>query len=194
MTKIVDFDSALQHIGEFGRYQKKIYLLVNLISVPFSATMLIIVFVGAVPEWKCPSPSAPLSHCNSSHPGCCDKHGSLCNGGEYTSKFTSIATEWNLVCDSRYKTELTQSIFVAGHMFGGLIFGVLADKYGRRRPWLFAYLAGAILALVSSVVSDYEEFLVLRFAMGLLNGGGGLTTYVISTESIGPAYRGEVIV
>lgn len=56
------------------------------------------------------------------------------------------------------------------------------------------YFAGAILALMSSVVSYYEEFLVLRFAMGLLNGGGGLTTYVISTESIGPAYRGELIV
>ena len=194
MPKILDFDSALEHTGEFGRHQKNVYLLVSLISIPFSATMLIIVFVGAVPEWKCPSSSGPLLHCNSSHPGCCNKDGSICPGAVYTSKFTSIATEWNLVCSSRYKNELTQSIFVAGHMFGGLIFGILSDKYGRLRPWLFVYLAGAVVALLSSVVSNYKEFVALRFAMGMLNGGGGLTSYVLSTESIGPAYRGKEIV
>ena len=75
-------------------------------------------------------------------------------------------------------------------MFGVLIFGILSDKYGRRRPWLFAYIVGGILTAMSGFLQTYEEFITLRFAMGLLNGGGGLISYVLSTESIGPSYRG----
>ena len=63
----MDFDSALEHIGGFGRHQIRIYFIVSLISLPLSAQVLIVVFVGAVPEWKCPSPEGDILHCNSSH-------------------------------------------------------------------------------------------------------------------------------
>ena len=193
MPKTMDFDSALEHIGEFGRHQRRIFFLVSLIALPLAAQMLIVVFTGAVLEWKCPSPSGDILHCNSSHPDCCDKDGSICRGAEFSSESTSIATEWNLACGDRYKSELSQSIFVAGYMFGVLIFGILSDKYGRRRPWLFAYIVGGILTLMSGFVATYEEYIALRFTVGLLNGGGGLITYVLSTESIGPSYRGKRI-
>ena len=193
MPKIMDFDSALERVGEFGRHQKRIYFIVSLISLPLAAQMLIVVFVGAIPEWKCPSPSGDILHCNSSHPACCDKDGSICREAEYTSEFTSIATEWNLVCGNRYKIELSQSIFVAGYMFGVLIFGILSDKYGRRRPWLFAYIVGGVLGLMTGFVRTYEEYIVLRFIVGAIKGGGGLITYVLSTESIGSSYRGKLV-
>ena len=44
---------------------------------------------------------------------------------------------------------------------------------------------------MSGFVQTYEEFITLRFAMGLLSGGGGLISYVLSSESIGPSYRGK---
>lgn len=191
VPKRMDFDSALQHVGEFGRHQKRIYFLVSFISLPLSAQMLIVVFVGAIPEWKCPSPDGDILRCNSTSARCCGEDGAICRGAKFPSDFTSIATEWNLACSQRYKCELSQSIFVAGYMFGVLIFGILSDKYGRRKPWLFAYIVGGVLALISATVGSYEEYIVLRFAMGLLNGGGGLITYVLSTESIGPSYRGK---
>lgn len=170
----MDFDTALEHVGEFGRHQTRIYFIVSLISVPLCSQMLIVVFIGAVPEWKCHSPNGDILHCNSSHPRCCDKDGSICPGAEFTtgmSEISSIATEWDLACGNRYKTELTQSIYVFGYMFGVLIFGILSDKYGRRRPWLFAYIVGGILTVMSGFVQTYEEFITLRFAMGLLSGG-----------------------
>ena len=174
VPKKMDFDTALQHVGEFGRHQKRIYFLVSLISLPLAAQMLIVVFVGAIPEWKCPSPNGDILHCNSTHARCCEEDGSICQGAEFSTEFTSIATEWKLACSQRYKCELSQSIFVAGYMFGVLIFGILSDKYGRRKPWLFAYIVGGVLALMSAFVDTYEEHIVLRFAMGVLNGGGGL--------------------
>lgn len=187
----MDFDSALEHIGGFGRHQLRIYFVVSLISLPLAAQMLIIVFVGAVPEWKCPTSVGDILHCNSSHAHCCDKDGSICLGAQFSTEFTSIATEWNLACAHRYKCELSQSIFVAGYMFGVLIFGSLSDQYGRRKPWLFAYIVGSVLVLRSAFVGTYEEYIALRFGMGVMNGGGGLITYVLSTESIGPSYRGK---
>ena len=188
----MDFDSALEQVGEFGRHQKRIYFIVSLISLPLACQMLIIVFIGAVPEWKCPSTSGDILHCNSSHPACCDKDGSICHGAEFSSEFTSIATEWNLACGDRYKSEFSQSIFVSGYMFGVLIFSILSDKYGRRKPWLFAYIVGGILGLMTGLARTYEEYIALRFIVGAIKGGGGLITYVLSTESIGPSYRGKM--
>ena len=187
----MDFDSALEHIGGFGRHQLRIYFVVSLISLPLAAQMLIVVFIGAVPEWKCPSPNGDILHCNSSHAQCCDTDGSMCPGAAFSTESTSIATEWKLACAYRYKVELSQSIFVAGYMFGVLIFGILSDKYGRRKPWFFSYVVGGVLTLMSTFVGTYEEYITLRFSMGVVNGGGGLITYVLSTESISPSYRGE---
>ena len=188
----MDFDSALEQVGEFGRHQKRIYFIVSLISLPLACQMLIIVFIGAVPEWKCPSTSGDILHCNSSHPACCDKDGSICHGAEFSSEFTSIATEWNLACGDRFKSEFSQSIFVSGYMFGVLVFSILSDKYGRRKPWLFAYIVGGILGLMTGLARTYEEYIALRFIVGAIKGGGGLITYVLSTESIGPSYRGKM--
>ena len=109
------------------------------------------------------------------------------------SEFTTIATEWKLACGDRYKSEFSQSIFVSGYMFGVLIFSILSDKYGRRKPWLFAYIVGGILGLMTGLVRTYEEYIALRFIVGAIKGGGGLITYVLSTESIGPSYRGKLL-
>ena len=55
--QLMDFDTALEHVGEFGRHQTRIYFIVSVISVPLCSQMLIVVFIGAVPdsvpEWKC---------------------------------------------------------------------------------------------------------------------------------------------
>lgn len=146
--------------------------------------MLIVVFIGAVPDWKCPS--GDILQCNSNHPSCCDKDGSICPGAEFTkemSEMSSIVTEWDLACGNRCKTELTHSIYVFGYMFGVLIFGILSDKYGRRRPWLFSYIVGGILTVMSGFVQTYEEFITLRFAMGLL------TQYPIENFTLPPTLK-----
>ena len=48
----MDFDTALEHVGEFGRHQTRIYFIVSLISVPLCSQMLIVVFIGG--SWSGP--------------------------------------------------------------------------------------------------------------------------------------------
>nr|XP_048714756.1 solute carrier family 22 member 6-B-like isoform X3 [Caretta caretta] len=54
------------------------------------------------------------------------------------SIFTStIITEWDLVCDSRQLKQMAQSIYMAGILAGGIIFGGLSDRwFAESARWL----------------------------------------------------------
>ena len=53
----MEFDDLLtNHLGEFGRYQKIIFILISLTAVASAFTTLGIIFVAAVPEHRCDIP------------------------------------------------------------------------------------------------------------------------------------------
>ena len=55
----MDYDDLLKlHVGEFGRYQRFVVVLVALTCVPGVINSLNIVFLAAVPDHLCRSPSA----------------------------------------------------------------------------------------------------------------------------------------
>ena len=81
---------------------------------------------------------------------------------------------------------------MAGTLIGAPLIGGLADKHGRRRLWLFSYFLAGGLAFVSGFSPSYHVFVALRFLVGVFAGGAGLIIFVLSTESIGPSYRGNV--
>ena len=186
----MDFDSALKAVGEFGRYQRKRFILISLSALPMFFQMLLLVFAAATPKWTCPEGGKRgLKHCKSLE-SCCVSDGSICNGAQFTTNFTSIATEWNLLCGQAYKNELTQSIFMAGTLIGAPLIGGLADKHGRKPLWVISYFLNGGLAILSGLSPSYRMFVALRFLVGIFAGGGGLIIFVLATESIGPSYRG----
>lgn len=187
----MDFDGALQHVGEFGRYQRKRFFLIAISAFPCSFQMLVLVFTAATPKWICLDDlNANLKHCKSLE-SCCDLDGSTCQGASFITNFTSIATEWSLLCGQTYKNELAQSIFMAGTLIGAPLIGGLADKHGRRKLWLVGYFLAGGFAVLSGFSPSYYVFVALRFLVGIFAGGAGLIIYVLATESIGPAYRGK---
>ncbi|KAJ7380520.1 hypothetical protein OS493_008985 [Desmophyllum pertusum] len=152
--------------------------------------MLVLVFTAATPKWMCPEgDKASLKHCKSLE-NCCASDGSICNGAQFITNFTSIATEWNLLCAQSYKNELAQSIFMAGTLVGAPLFGGLADKHGRKPLWVISYFLASGLAFLSGFSPSYHVFVALRFLVGIFAGGGRLIIFVLATESIGPLYRG----
>lgn len=180
--KMTDFDSILKSVGEFGLFQKKIFLLVQLASIPLFFQNLVLVFVAAQPKWSCIGTPNDL----------CTPNGTICSKAVFSSEFTSIATEWNLVCSEAYKNELVQSLFMAGNMIGSPWIGGLADQYGRKKLWMISVVLCSFVSFVSAFVKNYNHFLILRFMCGAFAGGGGLVTFVLSTESVGPSYRGKL--
>lgn len=50
------FDDILEEAGKFGRFQKRIFSLLCLVSVPFAGVYVGVVFLGFTPEHWCRNP------------------------------------------------------------------------------------------------------------------------------------------
>ena len=73
-----------------------------------------------------------------------------------------------MVCDDKYLVSLATTIYFAGVMIGGGVFGQLGDIFGRK-PVLLICLYGHIVFGVGVYFADsYELFVVLRFFVGFL--------------------------
>src|ERR1035438_1653847 len=65
----------------------------------------------------------------------------------------------------------TISIALAMRPVGALIFGALADRFGRRRPLIVCVLYFSAVTLLSAFAPNYATFVVLRALYGIGMGG-----------------------
>ena len=75
-------------------------------------------------------------------------------------------SQWRLVCSKSALGFLTSSIMFLGWLFGNIIFGILSDKYGRRKILFFSSCLVCWVAFVSSFVPWYWMYATLRFIIG----------------------------
>ncbi|XP_023652108.1 solute carrier family 22 member 7-like isoform X2 [Paramormyrops kingsleyae] len=113
------------------------------------------------------------------------------NGWVYdTSTFAStIATEWDLICDQRKLNKVTATIFFIGVMIGAVLFGSLSDRYGRKRMMLLSYVLGMAFGLASAFSSSFVMFAILRFFTGLGITGISIISTVLSVEWVSIEHR-----
>uniref|UniRef100_A0A667ZXU1 Solute carrier family 22 member 6 n=1 Tax=Myripristis murdjan TaxID=586833 RepID=A0A667ZXU1_9TELE len=113
------------------------------------------------------------------------------NGWVYdTSAFKStLATEWDLVCDKRRENKATATIFFVGVMFGAVCFGSLSDRFGRRIMLLLSYILGMVFAVASAFSTSYVMFTVLRFFTGFSITGIVIVSSVLSVEWVDIEHR-----
>jgi MFS family permease len=65
------------------------------------------------------------------------------------------------------------TVFSAGSIFGGMIGGALADKYGRRSMLLIGLMISGIGSIFMGLVDDLNVFFVLAAILGILGNFGG---------------------
>uniref|UniRef100_A0A8C3I0W1 Major facilitator superfamily (MFS) profile domain-containing protein n=1 Tax=Chrysemys picta bellii TaxID=8478 RepID=A0A8C3I0W1_CHRPI len=88
------------------------------------------------------------------------------------SIFTStIITEWDLVCDSRQLKQMAQCIYMAGVLAGGIIFGGLSDRFGRRSPLIWCYLQMAVTGTSTAFSPSFTAYCIFRFLSGMAFSG-----------------------
>ncbi|XP_058508334.1 solute carrier family 22 member 7-like isoform X2 [Solea solea] len=78
------------------------------------------------------------------------------------SSFSStLATEWDLVCDRKSLRNTTGTIFFLGVMVGSIVFGFLCDKYGRKKTLLVSYVISMVFSLstIEWVDADHRSFI-----------------------------------
>ncbi|XP_062285982.1 solute carrier family 22 member 7-like [Scomber scombrus] len=106
------------------------------------------------------------------------------------STFTStVATEWDLVCDRKSLTKTTSTIFFFGVMLGAVAFGFLCDKYGRKKTLLASYIMSMFFGFSSAFANHYPLFAVLRFLTGFGLTGITINSIVLSIEWVDVSHR-----
>src|ERR1700722_929876 len=66
---------------------------------------------------------------------------------------------------------LTLTATLAMRPIGAFIFGLMADRYGRRLPLMIDILAYSLLEVLSGLASGYASFFVFRLLYGIALGG-----------------------
>lgn len=100
---------------------------------------------------------------------------------------TAIAKEFG-----RTDAELALSVTVtlAFRPVGALIFGLMADRYGRRIPLMVNLIFYALIEVLSGLAPTYGTFLVLRALFGIGMGGEWGVGASLVMEKVPPKLRG----
>ncbi|XP_055844858.1 carcinine transporter-like [Episyrphus balteatus] len=221
---LIDFDDLLPMVGEFGLYQK--FLFVCMIPFAFFVAFVYFaqIFITLVPEehW-CSVPelehldvterlalSIPLEADGYSK---CSMYGVNftemlakgikvadpswpivpCQRG-WTYNFTEIpyetvATEQNWVCDQAALPTYAQSIFFVGAIVGGLLFGWIADRFGRIPALIWSNMIGFAAGVATAFAGNFWQFALLRFLVGFAFDNCFTMMYILVLEYVGPKWR-----
>ena len=85
---------------------------------------------------------------------------------------------------------LTLTASLAMRPVGALIFGLLADRYGRRLPLMLDVVFYSVIEVLSGLAPTYRTFLILRLLYGIGMGGEWGVGASLTMESVPARWRG----
>jgi SHS family lactate transporter-like MFS transporter len=85
---------------------------------------------------------------------------------------------------------LTLTVALAARPIGAVIFGIMADRFGRRLPLMINVVFYAIISVLSGLAPNYQMFLLLRVLFGIGMGGEWGVGASLALESASPRLRG----
>src|SRR5665213_1132326 len=103
---------------------------------------------------------------------------------------TIVATQWHL---STLQTSWVTGSAILGAFFGALIFGRIADVFGRKRVYTIVAAIMIVGALVSAVAPGFYWLVIARFVLGLGIGGDYPVSAVLMSEYSNRKDRGRMV-
>src|SRR6476659_6136775 len=85
---------------------------------------------------------------------------------------------------------LTLTVALAARPIGAVIFGIMADRFGRRLPLMINVVFYAVISVLSGLAPSYQVFLILRVLFGIGMGGEWGVGASLALESASPRLRG----
>ena len=99
----------------------------------------------------------------------------------------AIATEFH---KSIPEIALAVTVTLAFRPLGALIFGLMADRYGRRLPLMIDLVFFSIVEVLSGLAPNYTTFMILRALFGIGMGGEWGVGASLAMEKVPPKWRG----
>ncbi|GLD72322.1 solute carrier family 22 member 23-like protein [Lates japonicus] len=209
--------SVLPFLGGFGKYQKQLIVLTWIPALFIGFSQFSDNFLLAQPNNTCVQPLANLtitnqtvghsslldgpknisarlaySHANGSTHN--DTINTQCRCSEWTFELhtglvQNVVTKWSLVCDSAWKVHIAKFSLLVGSIFGYLVFGILADWFGRHPVLIISVLFMLVFGLTVAFSINVPMFSTLRFFEGFCLAGITLSLYVLRIELCLPGWR-----
>lgn len=103
----------------------------------------------------------------------------------------ALAVEWNL---SPGQMGWIGSVNSIGMAVGAFVFGIFADRIGRKQVFILTLLFFSVASGLSALTTSLAAFLVLRFFVGMGLGGELPVASTLVSESVEAKERGRVVV
>ncbi|KAF0046913.1 hypothetical protein F2P81_000546 [Scophthalmus maximus] len=197
--------AVLPFLGGFGRYQKQLIVLTWIPALFIGFSQFSDNFLLAQPNNTCVQPLAnATNHTSAGHSALLERprNGSAYNDSTATqcrcSEWTfelhtglarNVVTKWSLVCDSAWKVHIAKFSLLVGSIFGYLVFGILADWFGRHPVLIISVLFMLVFGLTVAFSVNVPMFSTLRFFEGFCLAGITLSLYVLRIEKCLPGWR-----
>lgn len=104
---------------------------------------------------------------------------------------TALTLDWGL---SSQQAGWIGSVNSIGMAVGAFVFGIMADRVGRRTVFMITILIFSIASGLSALAASYLIFVVLRFFIGAGLGGELPVASTLVSESVAPERRGRMVV
>ncbi|XP_029560961.1 solute carrier family 22 member 23 isoform X2 [Salmo trutta] len=210
-------DCVLPFLGGFGKYQRQLIVLTWIPALFIGFSQYSDEFLLAQPNNTCvpqtanttnftiipsslfhgPNNSFPRTaayvYYNGTHNNTA-RHLQHCMCKEWTFELQTglvqnVVTKWSLVCDSAWKVHIAKFSLLVGSIFGYLVFGVLADWFGRHPVLIISVLFMLVFGLTVAFSVNVPMFSTLRFFEGFCLAGIALSLYILRIELCLPAWR-----
>ncbi|MFS0780361.1 MFS transporter [Bacillus sp. 1P06AnD] len=103
----------------------------------------------------------------------------------------AMAEDWGLTSS---QIGLAGSINSIGMMAGAFLFGLMADRKGRKFVFILTLLLFSIGSGLSALTASFAVFLCLRFIIGMGLGGELPVASTLVSETVEPHERGRIVV
>ncbi|KAJ6645244.1 Solute carrier family 22 member 8, partial [Pseudolycoriella hygida] len=113
-----------------------------------------------------------------------------CDEWVFDPKERTIVNDWKITCsENLWRLALIGTLHFAGIVVGSGVFGILADKFGRRLIFIFCILFMSITGIGQALSKDYITFSVFAFLNAFGTSGVYPLAFIIGVEMVGARKR-----
>ncbi|XP_060070271.1 organic cation transporter protein-like [Ylistrum balloti] len=213
------FDDILKAVGEFGPYQRRIYILVCLPIIFIGVSDVNNALLLFSPKHRCDdynvfsnsqgySEGSNEQYANFTEQFLQYEEANVC----FTHLFNSTdklfdpqpCTAWvydqsvfletfvskhDLVCEDADIPTYMQILMYSGALAGSLTQGFFADRFGRQRVICYSLAIVFVSGLISAWSPNYYAFTLLRFFQIMASRGVYISSFILAIEMVGPSKR-----
>ncbi|KRZ12112.1 Solute carrier family 22 member 16 [Trichinella zimbabwensis] len=183
-------DEVFTKIRLFGPYQIFCCAVTFFSTITWFANYLLLLNTMVSSSWSCIDPIDNSTVSNGEDEKYfCQMIKTCKNLKEVDLQFSSMTSDWKLVCDRRSYVFILLASFLIGRMIGAIVGGHLSDNLGRLRG-LFVYLsAGLVVRSLSIACTDWKSFAIFQFVTGAIFGQIQTTCTTLLIETTDGKYR-----